>query len=112
MGVEISLRVKLNNCIDNVVKLLELTTDCTEEFVCVSSVISSVNVKENIVSDVLLDFSFIDNVFVDLGSKGSFGSPLITKFSFHSSILSSLYSVFLTLFFIGSLFSFSFISQS
>ena len=110
MGVEISLRVKLNNCIDNVVKLLELTTDCAEEFVCVSSVITSVDVKENIICDVLLDFTFIDDVFVDLGSKGSFGSPLVAKLSFHCSILSSFDSIFLTLFFISSFFFFSFIS--
>ena len=82
MGIEISIRVNLSNGINNVVKLLQLTTDCTEEFVSVGSVVSSVNVKKNIVCDVLLNFSFIDDVFVDLGSKSSFSSPLITKFSF------------------------------
>ena len=68
MGIEISLRVNLSNCVDNVVKLLQLTTDSTKEFVCISSIVSSVNIKKNIVCDVLLDLSFIDDVFVDLGS--------------------------------------------
>ena len=112
MTVEIGIRINLSNSIDNVVELLQLTTNCTKEFVCVSSVVSSINIKKNIVCDVLLNFSFIDDVFVNLGSKSSLSSSLVTKLSFHSSIFSSLDSIFLTLFFIGDLFCYSFISQS
>ena len=112
MTAEISISINLSNCVDNVVKLLQLATDCTEEFVCVGSVVSSVNIKKNRVCDVLLDFSFIDDVFVDLGSKSSFSSSFIAKFSFQCSIFSSFDSIFFTLFFISNLFCFSFISQS